>query len=166
MRWLLFITALLGWCNAGRSQTVGAGIMPEFGVTLPIKGRFTQTLKIENQHFLFRDGAQEKARFEYAYERTDLQLFANMRFAGNWTASLGYQLRIEEQWLLHHRPIQQVVTTTRLSNLRLAHRIRFDQTFQEGEPFLFRTRYRAALEIPLSGEQIDPKEFYLVISDQ
>ena len=164
MRRLLCILLMLTACAHAQAQTVAAGIMPEWGLTMPIKGRFSQTIKIENQHFLFRDEADERARFDYAYERTDLQYFVNMRFAGNWKASAGYQLRIEEQWVIHHRPMQQVATTTMLSRFRLAHRVRLDQTVQEGEAFQFRTRYRAALEIPLSGEKLDSREFYGVVS--
>lgn len=140
--------------------------MPEMGLTLPIKGRFSQTLKVENQHFLFRDGANETGRFEYAYEQTDLQLFVNMKLAAIWKASIGYQLRIEQQWNTHHRPIQQVAASQRLGNLRLGHRIRTDETIERDAPFLFRFRYRAALEIPLSGESLDPGEFYAVLSDE
>lgn len=164
MRWLLLILALPIGSGLTSAQTVSAGLMPEFGLTMPIQGRFSQTYKIENQQTLFRDGIDEKGRFEYGYERTDLQLFVNYQFAANWRASIGYQLRIEEQWNIHHRPIQQVATNTRIGSLRLAHRIRTDQTIERGEPFQFRIRYRAALEIPLNGEKIDPKEFYFVIS--
>jgi len=166
MRWLI-ILFLAAVCNQSlQAQTVYGGLMPEMGLTLPVSGRFSQTYKIENQHFLFRDGTDSENGTVYEYERTDLQFFLNMKFAGNWKASLGYQFRIEEQWNTNHRPIQQIATSTRIGHLRLAHRIRFDQTLERNEPFLFRTRYRAALEIPLSGEKLDPKEFYLVFSDE
>ena len=161
---LLFISMVL-LSHSIIAQTVYGGLMPELGLTLPISGNFSQTYKIENQHFLFRDGTNENG-FVYEYERTDLQLFVNYKFAGNWKASIGYQLRVEEQWNTHHRLIQQVATSTRVRDLRLAHRIRIDQTLERSEPFVFRTRYRAALEIPLNGDKIDPKEFYLVLSDE
>lgn len=148
-----------------RAQEVYGGLMPEFGITLPIKGNFSQTYKIENQHLLLRDGTEENG-FVYEYERTDLQAFLNYRFSGNWKATVGYQLRIEQQWNTHHRTILQAATSTRIRNLRLAHRVRSDQTMERDEPFVFRLRYRAALEIPLSGDKIDPKEFYVVVSDE
>ena len=166
MRFLLLFLLSLVCSRGAQSQTAYGGLMPEMGLTLPITGKFSQTYKIENQHFLFRDATDGKNGFAYEYERTDLQFFLNMKFAGNWKASLGYQLRIEEQWNTNHRPIQQIATSTSVAHLRLAHRIRLDQTLEQNEPFLFRTRYRAALEIPFSGEKLDPKEFYLVFSDE
>jgi hypothetical protein len=165
MRWLLLVISLVLLNRHATAQTVYGGIMPEFGLTLPIKGNFSQTYKIENQHSLFRDGTSENG-FVYEYERTDLQFFLNYKFAGNWKATVGYQLRIEEQWNTLHRPIQQIATNTRIKNMRLAHRIRLDQTLERSESFIFRTRYRAALEIPLNGDKIDPKEFYVVISEE
>lgn len=149
-----------------KAQTVYGGLMPEFGITLPISGNFSQTYKIENQHFMFRDAGNENGRFEYEYERTDLQFFINYKFAGNWKATAGYQLRVEEQWNTHHRTIQQIATSSRIRGFRLAHRVRLDQTMERSELFVFRSRYRAALEIPLNGEKIDPKEFYVVVSDE
>lgn len=165
MRWIGLVISMVLLNQSVSAQEVYGGLMPEFGLTLPIKGKFSQTYKIENQHFLLREGTNENG-FLYEYERTDLQFFVNYKFAGNWKATVGYQLRIEQQWNTHHRTIQQIATSTRIKNLRLAHRIRFDQTMERGEPFLFRGRYRAALEIPLSGESIDPKEFYVVFSDE
>lgn len=165
MRWILMFISLVLLNQSVSAQSVYGGLMPEFGMTLPIKGKFSQTYKIENQHFLFRDGTSKNG-FVYEYERTDLQFFVNYKFAGNWKAAAGYQLRIEEQWNTLHRIIQQAATTTRIGNLRLAHRIRIDQTLERSEPFVFRTRYRAALEIPLNGTKIDPKEFYVVISEE
>lgn len=165
MRWMLLIISMVLLSQSLSAQEVYGGLMPEFGLTLPISGKLSQTYKIENQHFLFRDGTDENG-YLYEYERTDLQFFLNYKFAGNWKAAIGYQLRIEEQWNTHHRTIQQIATSTRIKNFRLAHRVRLDQTMEREEPFLFRARYRAALEIPLSGTKIDPKEFYLVFSDE
>lgn len=166
MRWFCIIMLALLSGNASFAQETYGGLMPEFGLTLPINERFSQTYKIENQHFLFRDGTTGENGFVYEYERTDLQFFINYKFAGKWKATVGYQFRIEEQWNRSHRPIQQIATNTRLGKFRLAHRLRLDQTFERNEPFLFRGRYRAALEIPLNGDKIDPKEFYFVISDE
>ena len=165
MRVLSLILAISIGALQTTAQTVYGGLMPEFGLTLPIKGNFSQTYKVENQHFLFREGTSENG-FVYEYERTDLQFFVNYKFAGNWQATAGYQLRVEERWNTHHRTIQQIATSTRIKNLRLAHRFRLDQTMERSEPFVFRVRYRAALEIPLNGDKIDAKEFYVVVSDE
>lgn len=163
-RFLVFISVALLSQHASAQEVYG-GLMPEFGLTLPISGNFSQTYKIENQHLMFQDGTAENG-FQYEYERTDLQFFLNYKFAGNWKATAGYQLRIEERWNTHHRTIQQIATSSRIRGLRLAHRVRLDQTMERSEPFVFRTRYRAALEIPLNGEKIDRKEFYVVVSDE
>ena len=48
-----------------------------------------------------------------------------------------------------------------------SHRLRLDQTFSTGnEDNEYRVRYRFAAEIPLSGQTLDPGEFYLLTSNE
>lgn len=48
----------------------------------------------------------------------------------------------------------------------MAHRFALDQTESQNAPTKFRIRYRATLELPLSGTSIDPKEWYLKINNE
>ncbi len=53
-----------------------------------------------------------------------------------------------------------------VSSMRLAHRFAADQTFGGGDPTEWRLRYRLGTELPLNGQEADPKELYLKINNE
>ena len=68
----------------------------------------------------------------------------------------GYLLRIRGTEIFQ-RSIQQFSVVQRLSSMRLAHRFAADQTFGGGDPTEWRLRYRLGTELPLNGQEADPK---------
>ena len=77
----------------------------------------------------------------------------------------GYLLRIRGTEIFQ-RSIQQFSVVQRLSSMRLAHRFAADQTFGGGDPTEWRLRYRLGTELPLNGQEADPKELYLKINNE
>jgi hypothetical protein len=65
-----------------------------------------------------------------------------------------------------NRLIQQLSMLKRMRNLRINHRFRTDQTFTKNDAFEVRFRYRFSLEIPLEGAEVDPGEYYLLLSEE
>lgn len=79
---------------------------------------------------------------------------------------IGNQYRREGDGPHHHRAIQQAAYIQNSKGVRLSHRLRLDQTFSKGkEENEYRIRYRFAVEIPLSGQTLDPGEFYILTSN-
>jgi hypothetical protein len=54
----------------------------------------------------------------------------------------------------------------RITGFRLVHRFSTDQTFSKEEKPEFRLRYRIASEVALSGESVDPNEFYFKFNNE
>lgn len=77
----------------------------------------------------------------------------------------GYLLRVEGSEI-YHRFLQQYIIVQKMSRFRLAHRFLADQTISESERPQFRLRYRLTSEIPLNGEAVDPKEFYVKLNNE
>ena len=65
-----------------------------------------------------------------------------------------------------HRSLQQIAFTQGLNNLRLGHRLRADQTFRQDVATGFRFRYRLSGELPLQGESLNDREFYLKVGNE
>jgi hypothetical protein len=83
----------------------------------------------------------------------------------NSRVSGGYLIRIRDKDLIH-RIIQQYTIVQKMTSFRLAHRFASDQTFSLNESPEFRLRYRLTSEIPLNGQSVDPKEFYIKINNE
>ena len=77
----------------------------------------------------------------------------------------GYLIRFEGDAVIH-RTIQQFALVRRLTGIRIGHRFASDQTFGKKEDFSFRLRYRLTGEFPLSGQEVDNKEFYLKVNNE
>jgi uncharacterized protein (DUF736 family) len=81
------------------------------------------------------------------------------------TVGGGYLVRLEDDSFTH-RFIQQFNNVKSLDVLSVAHRIVADETFSRDNSPEFRIRYRLGLEMPLNGQQIDPREFYGKVNNE
>lgn len=77
----------------------------------------------------------------------------------------GYLMRLRQGELIH-RFIQQINMVRPLTGITLAHRIASDLTLREAQAAEFRLRYRITGEIPLSGQTLDPREYYIKSSNE
>lgn len=168
MRTLLLSTLLCLSVRAFAQDNVFySGFFPEAAVTGSVSDQVQLTFKVESQHGSYDARQTEGERWEYFHDRTDLQGFVALKVNPFWKVSGGYQYRLEGgNGVNTHRSIQQVAYVQRLRRTRLGHRLRADQTYHPTEATEFRLRYRPSLEIPLSGESLDPGEFYLLLSNE
>lgn len=97
---------------------------------------------------------------EFEYLLTDLSLIAAKKVGLNSRIAGGYLIRLRNEEAIH-RTIQQFSIVKNKTGYRLSHRIATDQTFSSNQSAEFRFRYRITPEIPLNGQTVDPKEFYI-----
>ncbi len=99
----------------------------------------------------------------------ELNQFFNRKINPKFNAALGYKYRsnypVDELNIYEHRFTEQLSCTHFERKWRLVSRLRLEQRFFQDD-FAQRLRCRTSLDIPLSGEKLDPGEFYLVISNE
>ena len=137
------------------------GILPVFNTYTKFEKNYSLNVKYENRQ-IFQEGSFSTGEnnSDYNFERQDLTLILGKRIAPTMKLGLGYLVRFESERFVQ-RTLQQVAFTHSYGRIRTANRIRTDQTWDPDEPFEFRLRYRLALEYPLFGNNLDPKELYL-----
>ena len=164
---LLGVLLCLSTRTLAQQRVFYAGFFPEAAVTGSVSERWQLTFKIESQHGSYDEREAAGERWEYFHDRTDLQGFVALKINPFWKVSGGYQYRLEGGGGTNsHRSIQQVAYVQRRRRVRLGHRLRTDQTYLPNEATEVRLRYRLSVELPLSGESVDPGEFYLLLSDE
>lgn len=151
--------------SAQQNKVFFTGVFPEISLTKKLNSHYKLNLKLENQEILFDYRDAEIDNPQFTHYRTDLMMFLNRDIRPGASIALGLFHRIQEDENAN-RFIQQFAVLQRMRNLRINHRFRTDQTFTKNDDVEFRIRYRFTLEIPLDGAEIDPKEYYMVISNE
>jgi len=151
---LLFLPSV---CFAQSSSELG--ILPTININKKLQRDWSVNFKTESRQSLIKDD------FRYDYLLTDLSIAAAKKTGINSSIAVGYLLRIDEKGI-RNRAIQQVTLLKRYPDFILAHRFSADQTFQKDTRMEWRFRYRISAEFPLSGQSVDPKEFFLKFSSE
>lgn len=162
---LAVLISLAGIVSAQQNKVFFTGVFPEILVTKRISPLYRLNFKVENQEILFDNRDSEIDNPQFTHYRTDLMMFLNRDIRPGVSIAMGlfHRIQVNEN---ANRIIQQLALLQRMRNLRINHRFRTDQTFTKNDDFEFRFRYRFTVEIPLEGAEIDPKEFYMVISNE
>lgn len=142
-----------------------AGLLPSITYSHKAGQGWDYSAKFESRHRLLEYGPDRPSGIRYEYLLSDLTLLAAREVGAQAKLAGGFRLRLEPDGS-NYQSIQQFIFRTDAAGLRIAHRLAADQTFASGEDVEFRLRYRAALELPLSGQQADPGEFYLKFSNE
>lgn len=153
--------------NLMSNPLIGSLILaPDLSVSYKLNNNYALNAKIESFHYAMERDEMNEPLWKTRYDGTDMQLFITRRLGPFNRVALGYQYGHEPAKPASHRIIQQYSIIRRPSNMAFAHRLRTDQTFYERDPVRFRLRYRFSAEIPLQGQSLDPREFYLLASDE
>lgn len=151
---------IFGILQLSAQASLRIGVLPAVNITRNIHPDWNVNLNLEHRAINHLDdfmGTKESNIWKT--DRTDIGLFASHRLRIGHFLAGGYMARIkDQQWI--HRLRQQYTFVYRKRNYRWAHRYVMDQTFYPDEPVLFRLRNRAAIDIPLEGSVLDPREFY------
>ncbi|WP_138485272.1 DUF2490 domain-containing protein [Dyadobacter bucti] len=142
-----------------------AGTLSQINVNVKIAETWKLNTKLEARQIFSSKKPETPAIHQFEYERTDLHFILTKKVSADNTVGGGYLVRLENGSLTH-RLIQQFNNVKTLEVLSVAHRIVADQTFSANDLPEFRLRYRLGLELPLNGQQVDPKEFYGKINNE
>lgn len=158
----LFVCAGL-WAEAqGAYRT---GMLPQFQLTADLASAWKLNLRLEPRQIFAEGLFNETPEGYYRFERTDITAVVTRSTGLNASAGGGYMLRLQEGGPAH-RFIQQYSAVFRHDVLRTGHRLIADQTLRREEPAEFRLRYRFSVEMPLSGQSVDPGEPYLKLNNE
>lgn len=164
----LLLFSLLFFATAVKSQQFiqSSSIAPDISVNIKLNEHYTINSKVEAFQLYFERDDATLPLWVNKFEGADLQLFITRRLNPFSRASLGYQYGFEPGNPGSHRFIQQYSRVSRFRDLTFGHRLRSDQTFYTDQAARLRLRYRISLEIPLQGQSLDPREFFLLVSDE
>jgi hypothetical protein len=161
----LFLAFLWNVVNAQKKQVFFTGIFPEVSLTKKLNDQHKLNFKIENQEVIFDNRDEGPSNPQFTHYRTDLMMFIDRSIRPGVSVALGVFHRFQDNEDAN-RIIQQLAILQRQRYLRINHRFRTDQTFTKNDDFEFRFRYRLSLEIPLEGAELDPGEYYVVVSEE
>jgi hypothetical protein len=156
-----FLSLFFAFIQLSAQASLRLGVLPSVNITRSLHPDWSMNLNIEHRAINHLDDFKgNKESGIWQTDRTDIGLFASHRLRiGRYIAG-GYMARIkDQQWI--HRLRQQYTFVYRNSNFRWAHRIVTDQTFSPDASAVFRFRNRIAIDLPLEGSVLDPREFYL-----
>lgn len=156
---LTFLTVLVLFFNSLAQSTFELGFLPSININKKLPNDWALNFKTESRQSLFKDD------FIYDYLLTDVSLVASKKIGMNTSIALGYLIRNEGNEF-ENRTIQQIVFIKRHASFILSHRILADQTFKKNENTEYRLRYRISSEIPIQGRTLDPKEFFVKMSNE
>jgi len=157
--WLFILFLAMAPYNAAALQNVQMGILPSLNVNKKLPKDWSLHVMAASRQIFFRE------TFDYSYSLTDVSLIAATRIRLRTTIGGGYLARITEEGV-GQRAIQQISFARSYASMRLLHRIAMDQTFVRQEDPEYRLRYRLSAEIPLEGQSLDPREFFLKLSNE
>jgi len=133
-----------------------SGILPAVNFNKSLKAR--QSLNFKNEtRFVFSESPTIRLN--------DISVLYGKKMGVNHHLALGYLGRIEENTLIP-RVILQYSYLQKLRRIKLTYRIVNDYTFETSSDLLTRLRFRLMGEIPLSGQELNEKEFYLKIGNE
>lgn len=151
------ITILLTFfgCNFSYGQ-LNSGLLPAVNFNKSLKAR--QSLNFKNEtRFVFSESPTIRLN--------DISVLYGKKIGVNHHFALGCLGRIEEYTLIP-RVIVQYTYLQKLRTIKLTYRLVNDYTFETSSDFLTRLRFRFMGEIPLAGQELNDKEFYLKIGNE
>lgn len=162
----IFILMAVFLTVAGFAQsTYTLGTLPKFNVNKSLPGGYGVNFKTESR-LLFAKGTFE-GDWESAFEHglTEVSLIGSKKAGLANKIAGGYLIRFRDGRIIH-RAIQQFSLMSRFNGFRLGHRFSADQSFAGDQKPEIRLRYRLATDLPLNGKVVDPREFYLKLSNE
>jgi len=162
MRFFLIILFLMS-SFFSQSQSFTAGFMPDITLSYKANELYKIVHKLESRYPSYDTDTEI---FKVNFERFDFQNFLERKLGLFSSVAVGYQFRINNIEDNEHRFIQQITWIDNLLNFRIGHRFRTDQTFFDSSIPEFRFRYRAKIQLPLQGQELDKGEYYLSLSDE
>ncbi|MEK9613199.1 MAG: DUF2490 domain-containing protein [Flavobacteriaceae bacterium] len=157
-KYLFFLTFLVCFCV--HSQEYQLGFLPTVNWNKKLPKEFAFNLKIQSREELKRGEFSTYQPVNFKHQLIDIETLFSKKISFKSKLLLGYMIRFKDGDLLH-RILQQWIVKHSFSSVTFAHRLATDQTMGNSVSFQFRLRYRFTAVIPLNGQIVDAKEFYL-----
>ncbi len=161
----LLLTVFTAISKVTAQSTYSTGVLPSINFNKKLQRDWSLNFKTETRLRLSEGEFKGEVNNDIDYILSDFSLIGAKKVGLNSRIAAGYLVRFRDNEMVH-RAIQQYSIVQRLSAARLAHRIASDQSFFESNSYEIRLRYRLTSEIPLNGQSVDPKEFYLKINNE
>ena len=156
---LLFILLIFFALKSSGQEQLNAGFLPKIVVSKNLNDKTKWVNSIENRTIIYDDV------YQFTYNLVDISSILSFKTNLNQSFNFGYILRFRDDETIH-RTFQHYNFVTPLSNLKLGHRLAFEQFYQTKRQTTYRSRYRLSLEKPLNGERVDVKEFYIKLGNE
>ena len=161
------LLALVLLASGVRAQSTQIHWEPEFSFTWKPEGRWAYNATFSGRNVCLEGSEQLDANYNWAH--LEGRLFVTYELFGGNSVSGGYQYRLtdpfEKEPGYEHRLMQQHAFITYTEARRFGHRIRSEQRIRE-RGTLQRFRYRISYDFPLQGQQLDPGEPYMILSNE
>lgn len=161
---IVFITILLN-NNFQAQNSYQFGVLPSLNLNKNLKKDWSLNSKLESRMQIQEGQFNGVIDRDFKYVLTDISLSAAKKVGLNSRVAGGYLIRFRDDEIIH-RTLQQFSIVQKMSSYRIAHRLVSDQTFSSNSRPEFRFRYRLTFEIPLNGQSVDPKEFYVKLNSE
>jgi len=161
---IVFITIFLN-NNFQAQNSYQFGVLPSLNLNKNLKKDWSLNSKLESRMQIQEGQFNGVIDRDFKYVLTDLSLSAAKKVGLNSRVAGGYLIRFRDDEIIH-RTVQQFSIVQKMSSYRIAHRLVSDQTFSSNSSPEFRFRYRLTFEIPLNGQSVDPKEFYVKLNSE
>ena len=157
-----FCCFLLSFCCSNllfAQSNFNTGFLAKIVVSKKLSNKNIWINSLESRTFILDDNN------EFSHSLVDISSIISIKTDLDQSFNFGYILRFREGETIH-RTFQHYNFVNHLTNLKIAHRIAFEQFYRSKRKTTFRSRYRFSLEKPLNGERVDIKEFYLKLGNE
>ena len=155
----LLVFLCLGVSCLGQSN-LRLGLSSNLNFNKKITENEKLNLKIESRQNTFDEG-----RFNLEYSQTQISLFGSTGVSYRSSLAIGYSFTIRGG-ADSHMTAQQLAITNTYGTFRVGHRFSSDQSFGGDRTTRVRARYRISCQLPLKGQIVNVKEFYIKLNNE
>ncbi|WP_299013018.1 DUF2490 domain-containing protein [uncultured Polaribacter sp.] len=155
---LLFLTFFVG-LNVFSQSNTDLVFLPKVVLSKKIN-KVSKWVNSVEQRTIFYD-----ENLQLTHNLLDISSIYSLKTSLNQSFNFGYILRFRGTETIH-RTFQHYNILQHYNALKIGHRFALEQFYQVKKQTTFRSRYRVSTELPLNGERIDVKEFYLKLGNE
>jgi hypothetical protein len=159
----LFAIIMLNGIDVFSQSSTVAAILPKLNLAYKLPYQLSLNIQAETRHIYYENPGNTWKVIEF--DRGEFAGFLSYKAGADIKFAIGYHGQISsKKW--SNRLIQQASLVQRFETSRLGHRLAVEENFQSNNIESLRLRYRLVWERGLSGERIDPGEWYLKLSNE
>jgi hypothetical protein len=159
----ILIIGLLGLITSNAQHSLSGGFLPKINLSAKVSKKIKLVYSTESRQQFYQ--SEEVQQFQYKNALTDFTALVSTKIQANQSINTGYMIRFRDGEVFH-RFIQQYNLVQYFDFLRMGHRLATDQTFSSDSDAKYRIRYRITIEKSLSGDEVDPREFYIKLGNE